>query len=237
MTTDRTGVGALQAGQTSDARVTLADGRTMPLRVTVAAPRPRATLLAKSVERPAPSALSLTLPGGDLIPQNARVTFSIRAEGSTRFGATDKVEIEAADTGQHATLSVNLQDSGVAIAAFTPAAALGADAHGPLLFRVVQGAIVGDWSPLATVVRVPTLSSLTCAADGTCVLSGTGLFLISKIADASDTRAKVDIPDGFTGSEVKVPRPGPVGLTLTLRDAPGLSVVAKDSPDLVRSLP
>lgn len=167
----------------------------------------------------------LTLPGDDLAPQDARLTFSLRAEGGTRFTAANRVEVEAADTGQTATLPLSLQDAGVAIAAFTPAAALGADAHGPLRFRIVRGDDVGDWSPLATLVRVPRLASLSCqSAGGTCLLSGTGLFLVSSIGTGSDARDRVAVPDGFTGSAIDVPTPSGGRLSLTLRDAPGVAV-------------
>ncbi|MCD2317484.1 hypothetical protein LQ954_15150 [Sphingomonas sp. IC-11] len=200
-------------------RATLADGRTVRVPVRILPARPRSTPISTSLERVGPAAaVPLTLADAGLVPQDARLTFSLRAAGSTRFAAGDRIEVEAIETGASTQLPIRLQDDRVAIATLDPASALGESARGPLRFRLVQGDVVGDWQPLATLVRLPRLSSISCAADNnTCTLAGTGLFLISRITGAADAV----VPDGFTGSTLQVPRPADGKLRLYLRDAPG----------------
>lgn len=232
MTTDMAAVGAFQAGQVREAKVTLHDGRTVPLKVTIAPPRPVATLVGKSVERigPAP-ALSLVLPGDDLVPADARLTFSLRAEGATHFSAGDKVEVATGETVQTvASVPLRLQDARVAVASIIPAAALGDSAHGPLQFRVVQNGTAGDWQSLAMLVRLPMLTGLHCPpTGGPCILKGSGLFLVRSVSDGTAART-VAVPDGFTGADIAVPRPVDGRLLLSLRDAPEPAISLRAAP-------
>jgi hypothetical protein len=222
MTTDMAAVGALQPGQSRQAKVALTDGRTIGLRVTVAPPRPVVTLVSKSTERSGPQPpVRLALDGPDLVPQTARLVFSLKAQGATRFAAGSKVEVAASETATTAILPLRLQDAQVAIAELDPQTALGDSAHGPLQFRVVQDGAAGDWQPLATLVRLPALSAVTCSREpATCVLSGTGLFLVRSVSAGTGANSQVAVPDGFTGSKIEVPRPATGRLTMTLRDAP-----------------
>jgi len=56
-----------------------------------------------------------------------------------------------------------LEDSQNVIAEFDPHS-FGRSAFGPLRFRAVQGELKGDWKPLATLVRVPSLTVVRCPA-------------------------------------------------------------------------
>jgi hypothetical protein len=202
---------------THAARALLSDGRSVKLAATVAPPRPRISLVSQSLARlgPAP-AVPLAIEAHGVLPQDHRLTFSFRAEGPTRFAPGDRVEIEATAIRNVARLPVQLQDASIAIASLDPVAALGEAAHGPLRFRLIQGEAASDWQPLATLVRVPRLTGVSCT-EAACVIGGTGLFLVRNIAGRSD----VPIPDGFTGTSVSVPRPDSSTLALHLRDSPG----------------
>jgi hypothetical protein len=222
MTTDEAAVGTLQPGQAGQATVTLADGRTVALRVKVAVARPVATLVSTSVEAAAkPSPVPITLGAADVVPQTARVAFSIRAQGATRFTANTQVEIRAVEPTVTRTLPLRLQDMAVGIATFVPEEALGGSAHGPLAFRVVENGVAGDWTPFATLVRLPTLTALTCPRGGTgCELAGTDLFLLRSVAKDPAAAPDVTVPDGFAGTTITVPRATSDRLFLQLRDAP-----------------
>jgi hypothetical protein len=203
----------LVAGDTRTATVALADGRTVTARLRVAPARLAATVLARSVTPATPAAaVTIALPDG-VVATGDRLTFSLRTTGPTRFAATDRIEIAGGDAST--TVGVTLQDAQVAVAAITPAAALGASATGPLRFRPVQGDIAGDWQPLATLVRVPTLTGLTCTDS--CTLTGRDLFLLAAVGDRP-------LPEGFTGDRLAFPPPPSGGaIPVRLRDAPDVT--------------
>lgn len=128
----------------------------------------------------------------------------------------------AIDTGTTASVPLRLQYSRIAIAELTPDTALSDSAFGPLRFRVVQDGVAGDWQPLGTLVRLPSLTAVSCSrAPATCVLRGTGMFVIGSVSGGNGGASAVHVPDGFTGSSIEVPRPSTGSLTITLRDAPG----------------
>ncbi|MEG3165296.1 hypothetical protein U1701_11890 [Sphingomonas sp. PB2P19] len=219
MTTDEGAVGALRPGQQDQATVTLADGRTVPLKTRIAAARPAASLIAKSVEPAGAVAVPISLGAPDAVPNSAKLSFSIRAQGGTRFTADTKVEIRALDPAVAKTLPVRLQDTAVAIATFVPEEALGGSAHGPLTYRVVENGVAGDWMPLATLVRLPTLTAFACAGES-CVLSGGDLFLLQSVSTGASGVPAIGVPDGFAGTTIPVPRAPSGRLLLQLRDAP-----------------
>ncbi|MEN2787270.1 hypothetical protein ABC969_12670 [Sphingomonas qilianensis] len=223
MTTDQAAVGTLQPGQAGQATVTLIDGRTVALRVKVAAPRPTATLVSTSVVAAASPPLPITLTAPDIVPQNGKLVFSIKAQGTTRFTANTQIDIRALDPTVIKSVPVRLQDTSVAIATFVPEDALGVSAHGPLTFRVVENGAAGAWMPLATLVRLPTLTAFTCPGNGACVLSGSDLFLLRSVSPAPSGAARIAIPDGFAGATIEVPRATSRRLFLYLRDAPDVA--------------
>ena len=171
-----------------------------------------------------PAPLPITLEGNGLVPQDARLTFSLKAMGETRFSAGDKVDV-ATEAGEPATrIDLRLQDRTVAIATLSPGTALGPSAYGPLRFRLVLDGSVGDWQPLATLVRLPTLTGLDCGGTAaTCRLAGSNLFLLRAVVARE---AQTAVPDGFTGTALDVPRPVQGRLKLILRDAPEASAYA-----------
>jgi hypothetical protein len=79
-----------------------------------------------------------------------------------------------------------------------------------------------DWLPLATLVRLPTLTLLTCPTDEAqpCALTGSNLFLIEALSTDPQFSTPTPVPDGFTGTSLTVPHPATNTLFLRLRDDP-----------------
>ena len=92
-----------------------------------------------------------------------------------------------------------LQDSKTALVTLDPAKAFGGSAFGPLRFRPVSAeGVAGDWQPLATLVRVPQLKELKCAAGAPlCTLVGTNLFLLHQVGTDAQLANAVTVPEGF----------------------------------------
>ncbi|WP_294193341.1 hypothetical protein [uncultured Sphingomonas sp.] len=207
---------AFTAGQTPSARATLSDGRSVVVAVKVLPPRPDATLLSRSSTPLRPRTVPIRLFDDAVIASDSRLTFSLRADAGTSFRSGDAIEV-AADGGT-TRLPAQLQDNHVAVASLDPAA-LGLGAHGPLRYRIVQGEVAGDWRSLGTLVRLPTLAGVSCAGSGagaTCTIAGNELFLLQSVGGTN-------VPDGFTGASITVPRAP--SATLVLRDAPDANAV------------
>ena len=228
MVQDSQAVAKIKAGPQT-ARISLKDGRTVPLAVTVLPPRPHVSLIGKSIEGPPADAKGLVhiqLTDPDEAPAQAMVSFSIRAGAPSTFSNATKVEVATVDGAFTATLTpadgLVLQDAHVAVARLDTARAFGASAFGPLRFRVVDGQGASDWQPLATLVRLPSLSGLDCpdAADQPCRLSGGELFLISALADNAGFAPQFQAPDGFPGSVLPAPHPKDGRVYVRLRDDP-----------------
>lgn len=225
----------LRPGQQTRAKVTLKDGRSVNVRVQVAEPRPSAAIVNRTVEMPAsPGPMQIQLLGDRALPGTGLLTFALQAQGATRFDGRETIEIEGPG-GAVAILKpgtgLTRVDAATLVARLRPAESLGAAAFGPLRFRVVQGGAAGDWTPLASLVRMPDLRSLTCPEGETaCTLGGSDLYLIEAVsADPSFATAAV-VPPGYTATSVTVPRASDGTLHLKLRDAPDVTVkVAKTS--------
>lgn len=206
------------------AQVTLGDGRTLNVPVTIAGPRPRATLLDRSLSpKGAREGLPLDASGTTLLPDTARLVFSLRAADGTKLLPSDGIEIATADHATSTKLAAgpDLRLQGpVMVATFDPAA-LGPSAAGALEFRVVRGDERGDWQPLATLARVPRIDAVDCAgAPGNCALKGQALFLIDAVSASASFDKGAAIPLGYTGGTIAVPAPQDGKLYLRLRDAP-----------------
>jgi hypothetical protein len=207
----------------SDAKVTLKDGRTTTVRATITPPRPRLELVGSHVDAPATAAkVPLALPAGLLAP-DATLTFSVRAVG-TRLTNDDAIEIATADDDATTRLTVasgKLQSLGgdVAVGSLVPRQAMGAAAIGALRMRLVQGDTLGEWQPLARVVRLPALTKVTCG-DKDCTIDGDDLFVIAGVATTPDGANPQAVPVGFVGTSLSVPRPAGNALYLKLHDAP-----------------
>jgi hypothetical protein len=225
---DAQSASALKEGQSLTAKVTLRDGRSLPVNATVDASRPSVTLIGKSVRASRSGGDSnIQLGGQDEVPQDAVLMFSVRAQTPAVFSRDQAIEV-ATDDGAFST-SLNLTNGGlrlensrVAVAELDPAKAYGGSAFGPLQYRVTTGGVAGDWQPLATLVRLPVLKDLKCPADASvaCKLSGSDLFLVDSVSADSRFEHPVQVPDGFPGGVLPVPRPARGGLYIKLRDDP-----------------
>jgi hypothetical protein len=233
VTRDAQPVTALKQGDVVTAKVALNDGRTIDLNTALSAPRPRVMLIGKSMQPSSSSGASnIELANADELPQDARLTFSVRAQSPPLFARDEKIEVATADESATTTLSIanggiTLEDSKVAVATLDPTKALGSSAFGPLLFRTVANGVAGDWQPLATLVRLPGLRDLKCPAspDLACKLSGSNLFLVEAVASDPQFEHAVQVPDGFPGYALPVPHPANGLLYVKLRDDP--SVVSR----------
>ena len=212
------------------AKVTLKDGRILPLTASVDAPRPRATLISKSVQ-PSPSSKDSNIQLADQgeLPPDATLTFAVRTQWPTVFAHDENIEVAAGDESSPTVLSfinggVTLENAQVAVATLNPAKAFGTSAFGPLQFRVVAKGIAGDWQPLGTLVRLPVLINLACPAtpELACKLSGTNLFLVDSVSNDPGFSHPVLVPDGFLGSALPVPHPAAGPLYVKLRDNPAV---------------
>jgi len=224
-TSDAAAAAKLKPGQTATAKVTLQDGRSLDLAVTVGAPRPRVALIAKNVQPAGPPG-RIHIADPDALPSGARLTFSIHAEAPAAFSGDEKIEVAtvhgAFSTVLTAADGLTLEDSEVAVARLDPAKALGASAAGPLRFRIIDGGVAGDWLPLATLVRLPDLGGIDCAAGPgqPCSLTGSNLFLIDALSADPAFDRPVQVPEGFTGETLAVPHPRAGRLYMKLRDDP-----------------
>ena len=224
---DSADVGELGSGTKHTARVALKDGRELPVAFTVQPPRPKLTLISKSIDLDAaatPSAIHLE--GEDQLPQKAQLSFSVKTQVPETFGRDEKIEVAMEDESVRVLLSVAdgtlmMQDSQTVVATLDPLKSFGPSAFGPLRFRpVTANGEKGDWQPLVTLVRLPVLKELRCphAADRQCTLEGSSLFLLDSVSTDAQFQQSVTVPDGFAGSSLSVPRPVGTELYFRLRD-------------------
>lgn len=217
----------------------------MDVTAIVDASRPSVTLISKGVEADgegenAVANSNIQLSDQNELPQNAMLLFSLKAETPSRFSREEKIEV-ATDDGSYSTLltlagGLTLQDAHTVLATLDPAKAFGGSAFGPLQFRVVtENGVKGDWQPLATLVRLPSLQSLQCgdSPDVACKLRGSNLFLVDSIAQSQQFINPVQVPDGFPGRVLPVPHPGDDGqLYVKLRDDPSVVNVVTLMPQI-----
>ena len=163
------------------------------------------------------------------LPQDAILTFSLRTQSPATFAHDENIEVTTSDESSSAVLSFNnggvmLENAQVAVATLNPAKVFGGAAFGPLQFRVNSKGVVGDWQPLANLVRLPILKELKCPAtpELACKLSGSNLFLIDSISDDPQFAHPVKVPDGFLGAALPVPHPKGGSLYVKLRDDPSV---------------
>jgi hypothetical protein len=248
---DAQSAAALGAAHPAMAKVTLKDGRMFTVAASVDASRPRVMLIGKNVQPSASSINShIRLADPGELPQDGALIFSVRAQAPATFGRDEYLEVATADDTAVATLSLGnggmmLENSQVAVATLVPLKAFGPSAFGPLRFRVNAGGVTGDWQPLASLVRLPTLKDLKCpaAAEIACKLTGTDLFLIDSVDGDPQFSHPVLVPDGYLADAMPVPHPPDGVLYVKLRDDPGVvnasTLAAEQLPaspeDLARS--
>jgi hypothetical protein len=227
-TSDMTSVVSLQADQKEQAHVALKDGRVLNLQTTVESPRPKVSLVSKSVQSDS-AASAIHLGDADELPQDRKLSFFIKSEEPDAFPRNEKIEVATVDGSFDVTLSVEggglvLQDSASVLAVLDPQKAFGPSAFGQLQFRpVAEDGTKGDWQPLADLVRIPTLTDVHCpdAPDKQCRLSGTNLFLLDSVSSDQQFTNQVPVPPGYTAPTLDVPRPNGTLLYVKLRDDPG----------------
>ncbi|MDQ2835470.1 MAG: hypothetical protein M3Y50_17360 [Acidobacteriota bacterium] len=213
-----------RVGEPLTANLSLKDGRTLTLPVTVSPPRPAVTLLSKNTGQGAGSAIHLA--DQNDVPLNQQFTFSLKS--AAPFARGGQIEIASADDSLHTTLSMAagnlvLQNPHTLLATLDPLKAFGTSAFGPLRLRPVSpDGTTGDWIPLATLVRLPTLSDLHCPGDTAqpCTLSGANLYLVDSLSTDADFTSPTTVPEGFVGSSLSLPHPAKTGFFLRLRDDP-----------------
>ncbi|MEO6911485.1 MAG: hypothetical protein ABI158_11240, partial [Edaphobacter sp.] len=214
----------LKSGEKLTAHILLKDGRNLTLRVEVAPARPIVTLINKRIAQTADSPIHLANP--DDLPVNQQLTFSLKS--STNFPRTGKIEIANVDNSLHTELNVAagtliLQNHHTLLGTLNPLKAFGTSAFGPLRLRAVDpDGTAGDWIPLITLVRLPTLDSVRCPSDASqpCTLAGSSLYFVDSLATDADFTNPTEVPEGFIGATLSFPRPSRSGFYLRLRDDP-----------------
>lgn len=224
------------AGDIVVVHVALKDGRSLDLRTTIAPPRPKVTLVSKSIE-PGPGDDTIRLGNEDAVPQDRKLSFFLKAEIPAAFARNEQIEVETEDGSFRTLLSLDegtlvLEDSQSVLAELDPRS-FGRSAFGPLRFRPVQGDKKGDWQRLGTLVRIPSITEVRCPEPSSrqCMLSGSNLFMIDSIASDADFTDSVSVPLGFANSTVSIPRPKGTSLYIKLRDDP--SVVSIATPPII----
>lgn len=218
---------ALQPGDQATARVRLNDGRSVNLAATIEEARPHVTLLSKSISPGAASGVRvLQLSGEDLLPDDGRLVFSVRADQGAVFRPDDLLEVASADGAKSVRLSsgggLRLSGPDVMVATLDPAVL--APMSGPLRFRLLRGNGPSDWHPLVTLARLPHIEGVSCAGQD-CTIKGRDLFLIDAVDGAPGFEKPTVVAQGFTGSSLSVPVPKDGKLYIRLRDARDQAVV------------
>jgi hypothetical protein len=241
---DADGAADLKPERGSRGKVTLKDGRLLPVTATIDAARPKVTLINRSVQSSALGASSnIQLANPGELPLDATLVFSLRAQTPASFARDETIDVATGDEGITVTLSqanggLTLENSRVAVVTLNPLKSFGASSYGPLKFRVDANGVAGDWQPLATLVRLPILRELDCPAtpELACKLSGTDLYLLDSLSADAEFTNPVSVPDGFLGLAIPVPHPSAGTLFLKLRDDPQVvnptSLTAQQLPAL-----
>jgi len=245
VTQDIQGAAGLKPEHIAAAKVTLTDGRVLPVAASVDPPRPRAILIGKSVQ-PSLSGKDSNIHLADLgeLPQDATLIFSLRTQSPAAFTRDETVEVATSDESFTVNLSFNnggitLENAEIAVATFNPTKAFGPSAFGPLQFRMSAKGVTGDWQPLANLVRLPELQDLKCPStpELACKLSGSNLYLIDSVSGDARFAQSVQVPDGFLGSALPVPHPTTGQLYVKLRDDPSVINPATLAPQQLPSSP
>lgn len=209
------------------ARVALKDGRVLDMQTKVQPARPRVSLVSKSTQSGA-NAGNIRLASQDVLPQDGKISFFVKSELPQRFTHQAKIEVASEDENFRVTLSVGdgtlvMQDAQTALAILEPLKSFGPSAFGALRFRALsEEGRQGDWIPLVTLVRLPTLKEVRCpdSPDRQCRLSGSNLFLLESVASDAQFAHNVSVPAGFADTSLSVPRPNGTLLYVKLRDEP-----------------
>jgi hypothetical protein len=220
----------LQQQKDVDAKVSLKDGRALNVSAAIEAPRPSAVLLDKSADRQGGTASTIKLNSPDEMPQDETLHFALKSEAPQKFTPDEKIEVATAGETFRAELTfasgkLTLQDPQTVLAVLDPLKELGPSGFGPLKFRPVDASgVAGDWRPLITVVRVPTLTEIRCTAapEKQCTLNGDKLFLLDAVSVDPQFSQFVQVPEGFMNSSLSIPPVAGKTLYVKLRDNPAV---------------
>ena len=116
-----------------------------------------------------------------------------------------------------------MQDSHTVLATFDPLKLFGPSSFGPFRLRpITPDGTEGEWQSLATIVRLPTLTQLSCGPgpSATCLLTGQSLYLIDSIAPTQPFTNPIQVPEGFVDTTLNIPHPAGPTFYLRLRDDP-----------------
>lgn len=220
------------------AGVVLRDGRVIKVPVSVLSQRPSLKLLRKNAE-PAGDA-TFTLTNADDLPLKQKLSFTLKTEAP--FPRTGQVEVATVDGTLRAVLTLApsggllLQDPKTIVATLDPLRSFGPSAFGEIHLRAVYPPAEGssdpaqtsDWVPLATLVRLPSLTALQCPVElgKPCTVAGENLFLIQKLSTDENFGDPTMVPDGFIGNTLNVGGSSTGKLYLKLRDDPSSTVIA-----------
>jgi hypothetical protein len=225
LATDASAADKLRAGQSGTAKVQFRDGRSTNIGFRIGAARPRVDIVSRAVSAPAQTGpVAVRLTDAAEVPKGAKVAFALRMANG-RWSGDERIEVAPAQSDRGVELSLgqglSLQDAQVAVATLDTTA-LPPSTFGPLRLRVRDGQVTSDWQDFATLLRLPQLHQLSCPSDAAaqCELSGDGLYLIQAIGSDPTMARSVDVPDGYVGNAIKVPRPAGGTLYLRLRDDP-----------------
>lgn len=221
---------ALNPDEAALAHVALKDGRVLDLNITVEQPRPSVELISKKVDAPEEAAATkVRLESNDELPQDARLTFVVKARVPETFPPAQKIEVATADESFRVLLSgadgnLTLQDSKTVVAVLDPMKHLGPSAFGQLKLRAVSDSgLAGAWQPLVDLVRIPVLKEVRCTPppDKQCTLVGDKLFLLDAVSIDPQFASSVSIPDGFIARTLGIPAvPKNKTIYVRLRDNP-----------------
>jgi hypothetical protein len=154
------------------------------------------------------------------------LTFSVRSELPASFSGHEEIQVATPRGAFTTTLTLSsgltLEDTKVAIATLDTGKAFVPSAGGRLRYRIVVDGVAGDWQPLATLVRLPTLRDLKCPPEPArpCKLTGANLFLLDALSNDPAFTHPVHVPQGFPGSVLTAPHPTDGKLFVKLRDDP-----------------
>jgi len=243
---------ALPAGDHLTAEVAIEDGRTLTLPLTVEAPRPSVTVIARADVPPdsePKSGFFIKFSSDADLPVNDALMFSLKS--ARPFPRDGTIEIASPDGSLETKLSVEsgsliLEDPQTLLATLQPLKAFGPSAFGPIRLRAVApDGTAGEWQPLVTLVRLPTITGLSCpvathsdpaappaaaasapadppppASAARCTLTGTGLYFLDSVAADDAFADPTRVPEGFVGPSLQVPQPTGAQYYLRLRDDP-----------------
>src|SRR6202012_527680 len=148
-------------------QITLRDGRSLKVPVVVSSARPAITLLSKTATSDTDRTIALTNP--DDLPLSQKLTFTLKSVAP--FPRNGQIDIETVDGTLRTVLTLApsgglvLQDPHTVVATLDPLRSFGPSAFGPVHLRAVYPETAGtaptsDWLPLATLVRLPTLTQI-----------------------------------------------------------------------------